>query len=615
MKKNININLFGTLYAIDEDACELLEDYLNNMKSYFAKREGGDEIADDIEHRVAEHLWALKEQGMNAIDLETVKRIIGSIGNPDEVDGSTNDDSAESAGDSTTETDDSATETGDSATEKTAKERDAETDDKHRNGKHEIRVDINLGDAKWIDRMLHHIKTHRFYRDGKDKIAGGVISGLRHYCGGGDIVVWRVCAVLLALATFTLYQMNFSGGMQRFLVLFFTVPLIIYVALWLLAPVARTAEERLCMTGVEVTPESISRTLIAEADKEKKPTTRRHGDGMIMSRLFEIAKFGVKATAIVAFAIMSAVALAYLVCGVVYSIVGEPFLLLFFDEPENTRVLSSIPLLGMYWVTSAVCWLIVALLPLLGIARSFKPNRKRLGFAAIASLASVWTVAITMGILLLVLFAIHADKESKIIDRQQNTRNGIYLNRWTWEHLYATGWSVKEADNIRFASLFGSSDEDPLRLDVEPFSVSPDKDGKPMTLSLSRKLSVAKGDYALECMAICTAMDASLSVWSGSKCLAVLRLDGYGAAEDRILKDFDWTASRDIPLFSEQNDSTMWVDNVRQGNDKWHYLVSKPFHHDGGTLEYRLRIGQHNVEDATTVNSEVWMAHETLRKQ
>lgn len=52
MKKNININLFGTLYAIDEDACELLEDYLNNMKSYFAKREGGDEIADDIEHRV-----------------------------------------------------------------------------------------------------------------------------------------------------------------------------------------------------------------------------------------------------------------------------------------------------------------------------------------------------------------------------------------------------------------------------------------------------------------------------------------------------------------------------------------------------------------------------------
>lgn len=583
MKKNININLFGTLYAIDEDAYKLLENYLNNMKGYFAKREGGDEIADDIEHRVAEHLWTLQEQGLEAIDIETVKQIISSIGNPAEVDGA-EDDSSDSAS------------LGNPNAEETANAQSSK-------------------EEKWIDRALHHIRTHRFYRDGKDKVAGGVVSGLRHYCGGGDIVVWRVCAVLLVIAAFTLNQMTlFSGICHVFAILFF-LPLILYAALWLLAPMARTAEERLCMVGEEVTPESISRTLIAEADEEGRPTVSCQRGGTIMSRLTEIVKFCVKSASLVAFAIMSAVALAYLVCGVVYSIVGEPFLLLFFDEPENTRVLSSIPLLGMYWVTSAVCWLIVALLPLLGIARTFKPNRKRLGFAAIASLASVWTVAITMGILLFVLFAIHADNESKIIDRQHNTRNGIYLNRWTWEHLYATGWSVKEADNIRFASLFGSSDEDPLRLDVEPFSVSPDKDGKPMTLSVSRKLSVAKGDYALECMAICTAMDATLSVWSGSKCLAVLRLDGYGAAEDRILKDFDWTASRDIPLFSEQNDSTMWVDNVRQGNDKWHYLVSKPFHHDGGTLEYRLRIGQHDVEDATTVNSEVWMAHETLRKQ
>lgn len=582
MKKNININLFGTLYAIDEDAYKLLENYLNNMKGYFAKREGGDEIADDIEHRVAEHLWTLQEQGLEAIDIETVKQIISSIGNPAEVDGA-EDDSSDSAS------------LGNPNAEETANAQSSK-------------------EEKWIDRALHHIRTHRFYRDGKDKVAGGVVSGLRHYCGGGDIVVWRVCAVLLVIAAFTLNQMTlFSGICHVFAILFF-LPLILYAALWLLAPMARTAEERLCMVGEEVTPESISRTLIAEADEEGRPTVSCQRGGTIMSRLTEIVKFCVKSASLVAFAIMSAVALAYLVCGVVYSIVGEPFLLLFFDEPENTRVLSSIPLLGMYWVTSAVCWLIVALLPLLGIARTFKPNRKRLGFAAIASLASVWTVAITMGILLFVLFAIHADNESKIIDRQHNTRNGIYLNRWTWEHLYATGWIVKEADNIRFASLFGSSDEDPLRLDVEPFSVSPDKDGKPMTLSVSRKLSVAKGDYALECMAICTAMDATLSVWSGSKCLAVLRLDGYGAAEDRILKDFDWTASRDVPLFSEQNDSTMWVDNVRPGNDKWHYLVSKPFHHDGGTLEYRLRIGQHDVEDATTVNSEVWMAHETLRK-
>ena len=48
MKRNITINLFGQLYAIDEDAYELLKKYLDNIKSYFAKREGGEEIADEV---------------------------------------------------------------------------------------------------------------------------------------------------------------------------------------------------------------------------------------------------------------------------------------------------------------------------------------------------------------------------------------------------------------------------------------------------------------------------------------------------------------------------------------------------------------------------------------
>ena len=600
MKKNININLFGTLYAIDEDAYKLLGNYLDNMKSYFAKRDGGDEIADDIEHRVAEHLWTLKEQGRNVIDIETVKRIISSIGNPAEVDGAMDDSAADTPADDSTagETTDARSSEAESAEEDAKQGKDA---------------GIDLGETKWIDRMLNHVKTHRFYRDGKDKIAGGVISGLRHYCGGGDIVVWRVCAVLLTIATFTLCQMDFTGVLQRFLILLFIVPLIIYIALWLLAPVARTAEERLCMTGEEVTPESISRTLIAEADEENKPATKRQHDGTIMGRLFEIAKFCVKSVALVAFAMMSAFALAYLVCGAVYSIVGEPFLLLFNNNQQDVQVLTSIPLLGLYWTISALCWLIVSVLPLLGIIRSFQSNRKPLGFAAIASLIGTWIVAITVGILLFALFAIHAENESKIIDRQQNTHNGIYLSRWTWEKLYAKGWTVNEADNIRFASLFSGSDDDPLRLGDEPFYVSPDENGKPMTVSLSHKQSLAKGDYTLECLSICTAMDATLSVWSGDKCLAMLRLDGYGATDDRMLKDYDWAASRGIPLFSEQKDSTTWVDDVSHGNDSWHYLVSKPFHHEGGTLEYRLRIGQHDVKGATPVWSEVWMAHESLR--
>ena len=44
MKKNISINICGTIYAIDEDAYQLLENYLQSMKNYFRNEEGGDEL-------------------------------------------------------------------------------------------------------------------------------------------------------------------------------------------------------------------------------------------------------------------------------------------------------------------------------------------------------------------------------------------------------------------------------------------------------------------------------------------------------------------------------------------------------------------------------------------
>ena len=108
MKKNITINLFGQLYAIDEDAYQMLECYLESMKSYFSRQEGGEEIADDIEHRVAELLWERREAGSEAVDLNTVKAIIKQIGNPSEIDDS---ESGQEYADSNAENEDSLGET------------------------------------------------------------------------------------------------------------------------------------------------------------------------------------------------------------------------------------------------------------------------------------------------------------------------------------------------------------------------------------------------------------------------------------------------------------------------------------------------------------------------
>jgi len=52
MKKNITINMRGRLFAIDEDAYELVKQYLDALQSHFGKL-GENEMPDDIEERIA----------------------------------------------------------------------------------------------------------------------------------------------------------------------------------------------------------------------------------------------------------------------------------------------------------------------------------------------------------------------------------------------------------------------------------------------------------------------------------------------------------------------------------------------------------------------------------
>ncbi len=54
MKKTLTVNLGGTVFNIDEDAYELLEKYLSNLRIHFSKEEGAAEIMNDFEQRISE---------------------------------------------------------------------------------------------------------------------------------------------------------------------------------------------------------------------------------------------------------------------------------------------------------------------------------------------------------------------------------------------------------------------------------------------------------------------------------------------------------------------------------------------------------------------------------
>lgn len=622
MKKNININLFGTLYAIDEDACTLLENYLDNMRSYFAKRDGGDEIFDDIEHRVAEHLWSLKENGMTAIDIDTVKQIISSIGNPDEMESEVEevaDSKIEETSDAETDSEDKEQCEGEDQGEGECKD-NGQSEGKAQSQSYSNTSNNTYTNAKaeaiggkWTDRVLHHVSTHRFYRDGKDKIGGGVISGLCHYCGGGDIVVWRVGIVLFLMAAFALNQTLPYCFISPLLVFLFFVPIIIYIVLWLVAPVARTTEERLSMTGKEVTPESISKAIIAEAEEQVKPNVKRGKGGSLLSGMVEIVKFSIKTAALISFSALTAFALAYFIFSIAYAVIGEPFIRLFTNDNITLSVMASVPYMTFYFVVSALCCFIVALLPLFPIVRSFKSEPKPMRAGVIAILSGIWIVAMTLGFIMFVMIGIQMQKKNREYNRLENTHNGIYMDCNNWDLISQNGWNIEVAKNFG-ETIYGWSDADPLCIEKNPIRIRADKSNQPIEFAMSRKEAREEGDYMLECLSNCSVVDATLSVWSEGKCLSELRLDGYGSASNIPLKGLLWEESRKIPLLCQQNDSTTWVDDVAR-NDAWRYLSTAPFHHKGGILEYRLRIGQHDVKDIVTNGGYVKMVHEGVRKQ
>ena len=47
MKRTFTINLGGIVFHIDEDAYDLLDDYLNNLRIHFKKEESADTAVED----------------------------------------------------------------------------------------------------------------------------------------------------------------------------------------------------------------------------------------------------------------------------------------------------------------------------------------------------------------------------------------------------------------------------------------------------------------------------------------------------------------------------------------------------------------------------------------
>jgi phage shock protein PspC (stress-responsive transcriptional regulator) len=193
MNKTISVNIGGFVFHIEEQAYAELRQYLETISNGIPINEGRHEIMSDIESRIAEifkeALQASKKEVVVAAD---VKSAINTMGRPEEI------------------------------TDPFQPQSEASSD-------------ANTGSFSRPYKML--------YRDGDERILGGVCSGLGHYFGVNPILFRAAFAIAFA---------------------FWGTGLLLYLILILIIPKAKTTAEKLEMRGRPVNLKEIRKNMEEE---------------------------------------------------------------------------------------------------------------------------------------------------------------------------------------------------------------------------------------------------------------------------------------------------------------------------------------------------------------
>lgn len=166
MKKTLTINISGSIFHIDEDAFEKLQDYLRKINSHYGAGEEGREIISDIESRIAEIFQEKLSSKDQVVNVDMVEEVITIMGKPEEI----------------FETDDETTEESQNQSQTTTTSK----------------------------------KKRRLYRDPDKRVFGGVSSGLSAYFGI-DVVVFRLLFVLF-------FFLGYGFAFLLYIILWIVVP-------------------------------------------------------------------------------------------------------------------------------------------------------------------------------------------------------------------------------------------------------------------------------------------------------------------------------------------------------------------------------------------------------
>lgn len=83
MKKVINVNVGGMAFTIEEEAYDVLRNYLDRFELTFADKNEAKEVMEDIEARIADIFRETIKYSNQVVDIKLVNRVIEQMGQPE----------------------------------------------------------------------------------------------------------------------------------------------------------------------------------------------------------------------------------------------------------------------------------------------------------------------------------------------------------------------------------------------------------------------------------------------------------------------------------------------------------------------------------------------------
>lgn len=169
MKKVQKASIAGLSFTLEEAAYHNLSLYLNKLETYYQEQEGGKDIIEGIEERLAELLSERLTQGVNVVSEEMVARAIEVLGTPEDIE----------------------------SEEPTAKQ----------------------------NRSAYFKPQKRFHRDLDNRIISGVLGGFAAFCNIDPVLVRLGYAILTLVSLFS--ELADGGVFVSLIVLYVLLTLIV----------------------------------------------------------------------------------------------------------------------------------------------------------------------------------------------------------------------------------------------------------------------------------------------------------------------------------------------------------------------------------------------------